>query len=141
MRAVLGERPWELDPILVSMPFNEDAYALKDLQLKKGSSEPAECYAAGKTQLCFAIEWDDGIVHPHPPITRALREIEELNTRGEVVGINSQIFSNSGGYMGVSFAIPIEVAMNAVRQIKETAACARMIRCENKMRRRTSCFV
>ena len=37
-----------------------------------------------------------------------------LNTRGEVVGINSQIFSNSGGYMGVSFAIPIEVAMNAV---------------------------
>ncbi|MEO8160514.1 MAG: trypsin-like peptidase domain-containing protein, partial [Arenimonas sp.] len=30
-----------------------------------------------------------------------------LNTSGEVVGINSQIFSNSGGYMGVSFAIPI----------------------------------
>ncbi|WP_330970731.1 S1C family serine protease, partial [Lysobacter sp. A3-1-A15] len=29
-----------------------------------------------------------------------------LNTSGEVVGINSQIFSNSGGYMGVSFAIP-----------------------------------
>jgi serine protease Do len=37
-----------------------------------------------------------------------------LNTRGEVVGINSQIFSNSGGYMGVSFAIPIDVAMSAV---------------------------
>jgi len=43
-----------------------------------------------------------------------------LNTRGEVVGINSQIFSNSGGYMGVSFAIPIDVAMNAVRQLKAT---------------------
>ena len=41
-----------------------------------------------------------------------------LNVRGEVVGINSQIFSNSGGYMGVSFAIPIEVAMNAVQQLK-----------------------
>ncbi|MGN6112207.1 MAG: DegQ family serine endoprotease [Luteimonas sp.] len=43
-----------------------------------------------------------------------------LNTRGEVVGINSQIFSNSGGYMGVSFAIPIDVAMNAVQQLKAT---------------------
>jgi serine protease Do len=48
-----------------------------------------------------------------------------LNTRGEVVGINSQIFSNSGGYMGVSFAIPIEVAMNAVRQIQATGKVAR----------------
>jgi len=42
-----------------------------------------------------------------------------LNTRGEVIGINSQIFSNSGGYMGVSFAIPIDVAMNVVSQLKE----------------------
>ncbi|HEY9142717.1 MAG TPA: Do family serine endopeptidase, partial [Arenimonas sp.] len=48
-----------------------------------------------------------------------------LNTRGEVVGINSQIFSNSGGYMGVSFAIPIEVAMNAVRQLRETGTVTR----------------
>ncbi|MDQ2703487.1 MAG: DegQ family serine endoprotease [Pseudomonadota bacterium] len=43
-----------------------------------------------------------------------------LNTRGEVVGINSQIFSNSGGYMGVSFAIPVDLAMSAVKQIKDT---------------------
>ena len=48
-----------------------------------------------------------------------------LNTSGEVVGINSQIFSNSGGYMGVSFAIPIEVAMNAVRQIQKTGKVQR----------------
>jgi serine protease Do len=48
-----------------------------------------------------------------------------LNTSGEVVGINSQIFSNSGGYMGVSFAIPIEVAMNAVRQIQTTGHVSR----------------
>src|SRR5690606_14950200 len=41
-----------------------------------------------------------------------------LNTRGEVVGINSQIFSNSGGYMGVSFAIPADLALNAVQQLK-----------------------
>ena len=48
-----------------------------------------------------------------------------LNVRGEVVGINSQIFSNSGGYMGVSFAIPIEVAMNAVRQLRDTGKVVR----------------
>jgi serine protease Do len=48
-----------------------------------------------------------------------------LNTRGEVVGINSQIFSNSGGYMGVSFAIPIDIAMSAVKQLKTTGKVSR----------------
>jgi serine protease Do len=48
-----------------------------------------------------------------------------LNTRAEVIGINSQIFSNSGGYMGVSFAIPIQVAMNAFDQIKATGSVKR----------------
>ncbi|QNP41005.1 Do family serine endopeptidase [Lysobacter solisilvae (ex Woo and Kim 2020)] len=48
-----------------------------------------------------------------------------LNTSGEVVGINSQIFSNSGGYMGVSFAIPIDVAMSAADQIKQTGKVSR----------------
>ncbi|WP_066097392.1 DegQ family serine endoprotease [Xanthomonas massiliensis] len=48
-----------------------------------------------------------------------------LNTRGEVIGINSQIFSNSGGYMGISFAIPIDLAMNAVEQIKKTGKVTR----------------
>ncbi len=48
-----------------------------------------------------------------------------LDTRGQVVGINSQIFSNSGGYMGVSFAIPIDVAMNAVEQLKATGKVTR----------------
>ena len=40
-----------------------------------------------------------------------------LNTRGEVVGINSQIYSRSGGYMGLSFAIPINTAANVERQL------------------------
>ena len=48
-----------------------------------------------------------------------------LNTRGEVVGINSQIFSNSGGYMGVSFAIPMHVAMNVAQQIKSSGKVTR----------------
>ena len=48
-----------------------------------------------------------------------------LDTRGQVVGVNSQIFSNSGGYMGVSFAIPIDTAMNAVNQLKKTGRVER----------------
>ena len=48
-----------------------------------------------------------------------------LNVRGEVIGINSQIFSNSGGYMGVSFAIPIDLAMGAVKQLKATGKVSR----------------
>jgi serine protease Do len=48
-----------------------------------------------------------------------------LDTRGQVVGINSQIFSNSGGYMGVSFAIPIDVAMSVSTQLRETGRVAR----------------
>jgi serine protease Do len=48
-----------------------------------------------------------------------------LNTSGEVVGINSQIFSNSGGYMGVSFAIPMDVAMNVSSQLRSTGRVAR----------------
>jgi len=48
-----------------------------------------------------------------------------LNTSGEVVGINSQIFSASGGYMGISFAIPIDLAMSAVEQLKKTGKVSR----------------
>ena len=40
-----------------------------------------------------------------------------FNMAGEVIGINSQIFSRSGGYQGLSFAIPIELAMTVERQI------------------------
>ncbi|VXB63572.1 putative periplasmic serine endoprotease DegP-like [Luteimonas sp. 9C] len=48
-----------------------------------------------------------------------------LNVSGEVIGINSQIFSNSGGYMGVSFAIPIDLAANVAEQIKKTGSVQR----------------
>ncbi len=40
-----------------------------------------------------------------------------LNLKGEVVGINSLIYSGTGGYMGVSFAIPIEVALDVSREL------------------------
>lgn len=41
-----------------------------------------------------------------------------FNMKGEVVGINSQIYSRSGGYMGLSFAIPIDVAMEVQNQLR-----------------------
>ncbi|MEW5893165.1 MAG: DegQ family serine endoprotease [Pseudomonadota bacterium] len=41
-----------------------------------------------------------------------------FNLKGEVVGINSQIISRSGGYMGLSFAIPIDVAIDVAEQLK-----------------------
>ncbi len=48
-----------------------------------------------------------------------------FNLDGEVIGINSQIYSNSGGFMGVSFAIPIDVAMEVVEQLKSSGAVSR----------------
>jgi serine protease Do len=41
-----------------------------------------------------------------------------LNLKGQVVGVNSQIFSNTGGFMGLSFAIPIELVLDVVEQLK-----------------------
>ncbi|MDC8758279.1 DegQ family serine endoprotease [Janthinobacterium fluminis] len=41
-----------------------------------------------------------------------------FNMRGEVVGVNSQIYSRTGGFMGLSFAIPIDVAMDVVKQLR-----------------------
>jgi serine protease Do len=41
-----------------------------------------------------------------------------FDTQGRVVGVNSQIFSGTGGYMGLSFAIPIDVAMHVAEQLR-----------------------
>jgi serine protease Do len=48
-----------------------------------------------------------------------------FNMAGEVVGINSQIYSRTGGYMGVSFAIPINVAMSVEQQLREHGTVTR----------------
>ncbi|MBA1333355.1 serine peptidase, partial [Candidatus Endoriftia persephone str. Guaymas] len=42
-----------------------------------------------------------------------------------MVGVNSQIYSRSGGFMGLSFAIPIEVAMNVAEQLKSKGRVSR----------------
>ncbi|MBF0470982.1 MAG: DegQ family serine endoprotease [Gammaproteobacteria bacterium] len=48
-----------------------------------------------------------------------------FNLKGEVIGINSQIYSRTGGFMGLSFAIPIDVAMNVVQQLKDNGYVTR----------------
>ena len=48
-----------------------------------------------------------------------------INMRGEVVGINSQIYSRSGGFMGISFAIPIDEAVRVSEQLRATGKVQR----------------
>ena len=48
-----------------------------------------------------------------------------FNLDGEVIGINSQIFTRSGGFMGLSFAIPIDVAMDVANQLRDSGKVSR----------------
>jgi len=48
-----------------------------------------------------------------------------FNLAGEVVGVNSQIYSRTGGFMGLSFAIPIDVVMNVYQQLRENGTVSR----------------
>lgn len=66
-----------------------------------------------------------GFIQSDVPINRGNSGGPLFNLNGEVVGINSQILSNTGGYMGVSFSIPIDVAMNDVEQIKSKGRVSR----------------
>jgi serine protease Do len=59
------------------------------------------------------------------PINRGNSGGPLFDLQGRVVGINSQIYSNTGDYLGVSFSIPIDLAMNAVQQIKSKGYVSR----------------
>ena len=48
-----------------------------------------------------------------------------FNLNGEVVGVNSQIYSRTGGFMGLSFAIPIDVVMNVYQQLRDKGSVSR----------------
>jgi len=48
-----------------------------------------------------------------------------FNLDGEVIGVNSQIYSRTGGFMGLSFAVPIELAINVADQLRESGRVAR----------------
>lgn len=59
------------------------------------------------------------------PINRGNSGGPLINMAGEVVAINTLIFSNTGGYMGISFSIPIDVAMNVADQLRENGVVKR----------------
>ncbi|TCV97499.1 serine protease Do [Luteibacter rhizovicinus] len=59
------------------------------------------------------------------PINRGNSGGPLFNLQGQVVGVNSQIYSSTGGYQGVAFSIPIDVAMNVVQQIKDKGYVSR----------------
>ena len=48
-----------------------------------------------------------------------------FNLAGEVIGVNSQIYSNSGGSIGLSFAIPVDIAANVISQLMQSGSVAR----------------
>ena len=61
---------------------------------------------------------DTSFIQTDVPINRGNSGGPLFNLQGQVVGINSQIYSDTGGYQGVAFSIPIDVAMNVVDQLK-----------------------
>jgi len=68
---------------------------------------------------------DTPFIQTDVPINRGNSGGPLFNLQGQVVGINSQIYSSTGGYQGVSFSIPIDVAMNVVEQLKTTGYVTR----------------
>jgi serine protease Do len=59
------------------------------------------------------------------PINRGNSGGPLINLDGEVVGVNTLIFSNTGGYMGISFSVPIDVAMNVANQLQANGSVSR----------------
>ena len=68
---------------------------------------------------------DTPFIQTDVPINRGNSGGPLFNLQGQVVGINSQIYSDTGGYQGVAFSIPIDVAMNVVDQLKTTGYVTR----------------
>src|SRR4029434_3750477 len=60
----------------------------------------------------------DKVIQTDAPVNPGNSGGPLLNAKGQVVGVNSQIYSRSGGYMGLSFAIPADVAVKVADQIK-----------------------
>jgi len=68
MKALLDQKPWLADPSLVPLPWRDD----RDWLAKGGHGHG---HGHGARRLKIGVLWDDGVVKPHPPVTRALREV------------------------------------------------------------------
>lgn len=90
--------------LAIGSPFGFESTVTKGIVSAKGRSLPSENYVP--------FIQTDAAINPGNsggPL---------FNLRGEVVGINAQIYTRSGGYMGLSFAIPIDIAMNVSDQLR-----------------------
>jgi serine protease Do len=90
--------------LAIGSPFGFEASATAGIVSAKGRSLPRENYVP-YIQTDVAINPGNS----GGPL---------FNLQGEVIGINSQIFSRTGGFMGLSFAVPIDVAMQVSQQLK-----------------------
>ncbi len=97
--------------LAIGSPFGFEHSATAGIVSAKGRSLPAENYVPFiQTDVAINPGNSGG------PL---------FNLDGEVIGVNSQIYSRTGGFMGLSFAIPIEVAMDVVEQLKEKGRVSR----------------
>ncbi|MDT3705340.1 MAG: DegQ family serine endoprotease [Thiobacillus sp.] len=97
--------------VAIGSPFGFENSVTAGIVSAKGRSLPSESYVP--------------YIQTDVPINPGNSGGPLFNMKGEVVGINSQIYSRSGGYQGVSFAIPIDVAMDVAEQLKSTGKVSR----------------
>ena len=95
----------------IGSPFGFENSVTAGIVSAKGRALPAESYVP--------------YIQTDVPINPGNSGGPLFNMRGEVVGMNSQIHSRSGGYQGVSFAIPIDVAMEVFDQLKSGGKVSR----------------
>lgn len=97
--------------LAIGSPFGFDNSVTAGIVSAKGRSLPDENYVP--------------FIQTDVPINPGNSGGPLFNMKGEVVGINSQIYSRTGGYMGLSFAIPIDVAMNIANQLRDNGKVSR----------------
>lgn len=97
--------------LAIGSPFGFDHSATQGIVSALGRNLPSENYVP--------------FIQTDVPINPGNSGGPLFNMDGEVVGINSQIYSRTGGYMGLSFAIPIEVAMDVTNQLKTKGKVSR----------------
>jgi serine protease Do len=97
--------------VAIGSPFNFDQSVTAGIVSAKGRSTNQQQYVP--------------FIQTDVAINRGNSGGPLLNMDGEVVGINSWILSSGGGYMGLSFSIPIETASGAVRQLRENGKVSR----------------
>ncbi len=106
--AALKPGQWVL---AIGAPFNFEHSVTAGIVSAKNRSLPRQPYVP--------------FIQTDVPINRGNSGGPLINLKGEVIGINSQIFSSTGGYMGLSFAIPMDVAMAVASQLREKGEVSR----------------